>query len=90
MSKIIKRYNKKFTWKPHDQRTICNCTKKAGCPMEGNCQVNNVVYKCDKTRPLPKKVYLGLAEGGWKSRFYNHKLSFKGKRYYNKKILYLT
>ena len=30
--------------------------------MEGNCQVDDVVYKCDVTRPLPKKVYLGLAE----------------------------
>ena len=26
--------------------------------MEGNGQVNNVVNKCDKTRPLPKNVYL--------------------------------
>ena len=43
--------------------------------MEGNCQVNNVVYKYEVTRPLPKKVYLGLAEGEWKSRFYNDKLS---------------
>ena len=29
--------------------------KKAKCPMEGNCQVNDVVYKCDVTRPFPKK-----------------------------------
>ena len=28
--------------------------------------------------------FLGLAEGEWKSRFYNHKLSFKHKRYSNK------
>ena len=40
--------------------------------MEENCQVNNVVYKYEVTRPLPKKMYLGLAEGEWKSRFYNH------------------
>ena len=53
--------------------------KKAECPMEGNCQVNNVIYKCDVTRPLLKKVYLGLAEGEWESRFYNYKLSFKKK-----------
>ena len=52
--------------------------------MEGNCQVNNVIYKCDVTRPLLKKVYLGLAEGEWKSHFYNHKLSFKHKIYCNK------
>ena len=31
--------------------------------MEANRQVNDVVYKCDVTRPLPKKVYLGLSEG---------------------------
>ena len=87
MSKIIKGHNKKVTSKPRDQRPKCNCRKKAECPMEGNCLVNDVVYKCDVTRPLPKKVYLGLAEGEWKSRFYNHKLSFKHKRYSNKTTL---
>ena len=51
--------------------------------MEGDGKVNNVVYKCDITRPLPKKVYLGLAEGEWKSHFYNYKLSFKHKIYCN-------
>ena len=43
--------------------------------MEGKGQVNDIVYKCDIARPLPVKVYLGFAEGEWKSRFYNHKLS---------------
>ena len=42
--------------------------------MEGDCLANDLVYKCDVTRPLHKKVYLGLAEGEWKNRFYNHKL----------------
>ena len=63
MSKIIKGHNKKVTSKPRDQRPECNCRKKVECPMEGNCQVNDAVYKCDVTRPLPKKVYLGLAGG---------------------------
>ena len=48
--------------------------------MEGKCLVNDVVYKCNVTTPLPKKVYLGLVEREWKSCFYNHKLSFKHKR----------
>ena len=61
--------------------------KKSRCPMEENCLVNDVVYKCDVTRLLSKKVYLGFAEGEWKSRFYNHKLSFKHKRYSNKTTL---
>ena len=29
--------------------------KKAECPMEGNCLVYDVVYKCDVRRQLPKK-----------------------------------
>ena len=49
--------------------------------MEGNCQVNDAVYKCDVIRTLLKKTYLGLAGGVWKSRFHNHKLSFTHKRY---------
>ena len=65
---MIKGHNKKVTSKPRDQRPKCNCRKKAECPMEVNCQVNDVVYKREVARPLPKKVYLGLAEGEWKSR----------------------
>ena len=45
--------------------------------MEGNCQVNNVIHRCDVIRQLPKKVYVGLAEGEWKSRFFNHQVSLK-------------
>ena len=59
MWKIIKGHNKKVTPKPRDQRPKCNCRKKAVCPMERSCLVNDV-YKYDVTRPLLKKVYLGL------------------------------
>ena len=55
--------------------------------MKGKCQVKNVVYKYDVIISLPKKVYLGLAEGEWNSRLYNNKLSFKHKRYSNKTTL---
>ena len=49
--------------------------------MERNYQVNNVVYKCEKKCT---KIYLGLAKGEWKSRFYNYKLSCKHKKCSNK------
>ena len=52
-----------------DQTPKCNCRKKAECPMEGNCQVNDVLYKCDITRSLSENMYPGLAEWEWKSRF---------------------
>ena len=90
ISNIIKGHNKKVISKPHDQRPKCNCRKKAECPMEGNCQVYNIIYKCDVARPLPKKVYLGLAEREWKSRFYNHELALKRKRYSNKTTLSMS
>ena len=57
--------------------------KKANCPMEGNDEINDIVYKCDVTKRLPKKVYLGLAERERKSRFYNQNLSFTHQRYSN-------
>ena len=66
MLKIIKVHNEKVTVKPRDQRPKCNCRKKAEYPMEGNCLVYDVVYKCDVTRPQPKNVYLRLAEAEWK------------------------
>ena len=49
-----------ITSKPRHQRPKRYCRKKAEYPLEGNCQVNNVVYKCDVTRPLPKKCILDL------------------------------
>ena len=60
MSEIINGHNKKVTSKPRDQTPKCNCRKKVECPIDGNCQVNDVVYKCDITRPLPKKYILDL------------------------------
>ena len=57
-----------MTSKPRDQTPKCNCRKKVECPIDGNCQVNDVVYKCDITRPLPKKYILDLQrENGWAS-----------------------
>ena len=89
MSKIIREHNKKVTLKPSDQRPKQNQRKKAGCPMEGNCQVNNIVYKCDVIRPLPKKCIQDLQRenGRAVSSFYNYKLSFKHKRSSNKTTL---
>ena len=66
-----------------DQNAIAE--KKQNVQWKGI--VNDVVYNCDVTRPFPKKVYLGLAQGERKTRFYNHNLSFKHKRYSNKKTL---
>ena len=41
-------------------QTKCNCRKKAECLMERNCQVNDIIYNCDITRPFPKTCTLDL------------------------------
>ena len=53
--------------------------------MNGNCPVQNVVYKCtvSATPNFAKRVYPGVAEGDWNQRFYNHKKLIKSKSYSN-------
>ena len=75
VAQIIKKHNQQIS--SHKEKPIpsCNCRNKDECPMNGKCQVQNVVYKCtvSATPNFPKRVYLGVAEGDWKLRFYNHK-----------------
>ena len=55
----------------------CNCRVKSKCPLNGQCQVTDIIYKCTVLSPdKPNKVYLGTAEGDFKKRFYNHRKSF--------------
>ena len=88
-AQIIKKYNQRTS--SHKEKPIpsCNCKNKDDCPMNlirrRLFQVQNVVYKCtvSATPNFPKRVYLGVAEGDWKQRFYNHKKSIKNKSYRN-------
>ena len=55
----------------------CNCRKKHESPLDGKCRAENIVYKCvASVDGYPNKVYLGTAEGDFKQRFYNHRMSF--------------
>ena len=48
--KIIKGHTTKVTSKPRGQKPKCNCRKKTVFPMDSNCQVNDIVNKCDLQR----------------------------------------
>ena len=65
-------------------KTEMQLQKKAKCPMKGNYQVNDVLYKRNKS--IVKKMYIGLGERKRKRVFYNHKLSFEQNRYSYKTI----
>ena len=47
------------------------------CVRVSKCRAENIVYKCvASVHGYPNKVYLGTAEGDFKQRFYNHRMSF--------------
>ena len=59
---------------------------KDDCPMNGNCLINSVIYKCTvspTTTTAKQRAYLRLAEGKWKQRYYNHMQFFRNVRHQN-------
>ena len=77
MSSMIKSHNKKVINKDVKESKPCNCRVKSECPLNGQCQVTDVIYKCTVFSPdKPNKVYLGTTEGHFKKQFYNHRKSF--------------
>ena len=57
----------------------CNCRDKNNCPLEGKCRTSSVIYKATLSTNNSTKHYYGCCEPEFKSRFYNHKQSFKFK-----------
>ena len=81
---IIRSHNAKIASPPKAESASCNCRKKHECPLDGECQRSSVIYKCEITAPeLPKKVYIGLTEKTFKTRFNSHKQSLNNKKYMN-------
>ena len=77
MSSMIKSHNKKFINKDVKELKSCKCRVKSEYPLNGQCQVTDLIYKCTVLSPnKPNKVYLGTAESDFKKRFYNHRKSF--------------
>ena len=65
MSSMIKSHNKTVINKNVNESKLRNC------PLNGQCQVTDVIYKCTVFSPdKPNKVYLGTTEGHFKKRFY--------------------
>ena len=77
MSSMIKSHNKKVINKDVKELKSCNCRVKSECPLNGQCQITEIIHKCTAlSADKPNKVCLGTAEGDFKLRFYNHRKSF--------------
>ena len=60
LGNIIKSHNKKLISSNNQIILPCNCRKKEGCPLEGKCRANDIVYKCIASATgFLDKVYLG-------------------------------
>ena len=56
--------------------------------MQGNYRFEDIIYKCAvKATCHPLNVYLGIAEGDFKQRYYNNKKSFRNRKYANETSL---
>eukprot|EP00745_Piridium_sociabile_P013986 TRINITY_DN2060_c0_g1_i4.p1 TRINITY_DN2060_c0_g1~~TRINITY_DN2060_c0_g1_i4.p1 ORF type:complete len:436 (-),score=96.63 TRINITY_DN2060_c0_g1_i4:282-1589(-) len=66
-----------------NQESNCNCRKRDECPLQNNCQTQNIVYQATVTEKITQKAetYIGLTETTFKTRYANHKQSFKQERY---------
>ena len=82
MASIITKHNNKILNKKGEaQDKTCNCRDKSNCPMDCNCLKKCIVYKAEVSSSLETKSYLGTAEDTFKTRFNNHKKSFKHRAY---------
>ena len=90
LSSIIKTHNKKVTNEKITPKDQCNCRNKNDCPLDGNCQTSDIIHKCIASTTInPDKIYLGTAEGNFKSDTIiarHHSKTEKGECYHPLKI----
>ena len=82
MASIIKSSNaKKLSLAASDPAVpnrTCNCRQPQNCPLNGMCLSECLVYKATVSAPgKPDRIYHGLTEGPFKTRYYNHTRSFR-------------
>jgi hypothetical protein len=88
IGKIIKSHNKNVSSTAKQPTLPCNCRKKEDCPLNGDCRKSSVIYKCEVSAPgFPKKVYIGLTEKEFKTRYHGHNQSLRNKKYANSTTL---
>ena len=85
MKSRINIHNKTVTnAQPSAQARTCNCINKSKCPLNSKCLSNNVLYKANvtsKTENYRNKIYYGISETKFKSRYANNRKYFKNRKY---------
>ena len=74
----------------NSKQSECNCKTRINCPMNGLCNLDNVVYQgiiYPKEDVKDRKTYIGILSMKWKSRYANHKFSFSNEHLKNQTAL---
>ena len=53
----------------------CNCRIKEECPIDGNCNWENILYQANifpKEGNFNEKIYIRVSSLKWKIRYYNY------------------
>ena len=90
MANIIKSHNQKILNKNNEasNEKKCNCGNKSLCPLDGVCLTKNIIYEATVTTTSGnKRTYIGMTEHEFKTRYNNHKLSFKDRKHSHNTVL---
>ena len=85
MKSIITKHNTEVAREKESNKRSCNCpsSQRENCPLDGNCYMENVVYKAEVsiTGEGSPKFYIGCSKPPFKHRLAVHKKSFTCRSY---------
>ena len=73
----INSHNRTILHSPvNNQSRTCNCINKTDCPLQEKCLSENTLYQADiSSENFQTKIYYGISETKFKTRYSNHKKS---------------
>ena len=79
----INSHNRRILHLPvNNQSRTYNCINKTDCPVQEKCLSENTLYQADiSSENFYKKIYYGISEAKFKTRYSNHKKSFNHKKH---------
>ena len=79
MNNVIRKHNSKIVKNLASSTTkTCICRQKTGCPMDGNCLSEYLIYKAS-VNTTTNKYYYGTCENTFKEPYNNYKCYFRNK-----------
>ena len=77
MQQLIKKHKNFIQNKKNKTTLSCNCRDKNGCPLNGICRTEYVIYKCTAKNNV-KNIDCDVSEGEFKkNRYCNHQQLFR-------------